>query len=329
MKFNEGVSQADFDTILRIAKKIGVETGADLQRFKHDEVRDGESVVDAFLRYERELEDDLDLEESLDGESEWIYVASKEVEDSDGFMTEYTWYKKSGEDGDKHIMMFGDSELYEPDEAYADMVFENDTEAEQWFHSYSGFSEDDDLWESLNESAESQGEVTLKVKWQEYERHEAGAINVQTVQGDSLQAALLEVLSMVRTAVDAEEAETQDLSAQAIIEQLRSTNGDGVDFIYYIKDEDTGKVLFQERPLRESVKGKSSAMGRLRALGGRRPTGKAQAINENWCDDALAELEAKPRRAWTEADWDTYHYCKNANAERDWQAAQDDDASED
>ena len=45
------------------------------------------------------------------------------------------------------------------------------------------------------------------------------------------------------------------------------------------------------------------------------------AINENWCDDALAELEAKPRREWTEADWDTYHYCRNANAERDWQAA--------
>ena len=37
-----------------------------------------------------------------------------------------------------------------------------------------------------------------------------------------------------------------------------------------------------------------------------------------WADQALAELMQKPKSEWTEADWDTYHYCMNANAERDY-----------
>ena len=41
-------------------------------------------------------------------------------------------------------------------------------------------------------------------------------------------------------------------------------------------------------------------------------------LNERWSDDALDELSKKPKDEWTEADWDTYNYCKNANAERDY-----------
>lgn len=37
-----------------------------------------------------------------------------------------------------------------------------------------------------------------------------------------------------------------------------------------------------------------------------------------WADQALAELKQKPKSEWTESDWDTYHYCMNANAERDY-----------
>jgi hypothetical protein len=37
-----------------------------------------------------------------------------------------------------------------------------------------------------------------------------------------------------------------------------------------------------------------------------------------WADQALAELGRKPKSEWTEPDWDTYHYCMNANAERDY-----------
>lgn len=72
---------------------------------------------------------------------QWELVKTKEVMDSDGFMTDYCWYTN----GDKHIFMFGDSDVYEPDEDYADWVSETEKEASEWFDSYNGF--DDELEE--------------------------------------------------------------------------------------------------------------------------------------------------------------------------------------
>lgn len=72
---------------------------------------------------------------------QWELVKTKEVMDSDGFMTDYCWYTN----GDKHIFMFGDSDIYEPDEDYADWVCETEKEASEWFDSYNGF--DDELEE--------------------------------------------------------------------------------------------------------------------------------------------------------------------------------------
>lgn len=74
--------------------------------------------------------------------SEWEMLQTKSVEDADGFMTDYTLYKHSTED--KYICMFGDSELYEPDEAYADWEGETEAEALEWFNSYSGLGNDTD-----------------------------------------------------------------------------------------------------------------------------------------------------------------------------------------
>ena len=50
---------------------------------------------------------------------------------------------------------------------------------------------------------------------------------------------------------------------------------------------------------------------------------KNESINENWCDDKLAELQEKGKNNWNQDDWETYAYCKNANAERDWYDSQD------
>lgn len=71
---------------------------------------------------------------------QWQLVNKKEVLDSDGFLTEYCWYTN----GDKHIFMFGDSELYEPDEDYADWVTDTQQEASDWFESYRGFEDSED-----------------------------------------------------------------------------------------------------------------------------------------------------------------------------------------
>ena len=68
----------------------------------------------------------------------WTEVASKNVLDSDGFVTDYTWYTN----GEKHIFMFGDSDVYTPDEDYADWVCETEESAKEWFDNYNGFEED-------------------------------------------------------------------------------------------------------------------------------------------------------------------------------------------
>jgi hypothetical protein len=71
---------------------------------------------------------------------DWKLVKVKDVIDSDGFATEYAWYTN----GDKHIFMFGDTDLYDPDEDYADWTCETEKEASEWFDSYTGFEDDDE-----------------------------------------------------------------------------------------------------------------------------------------------------------------------------------------
>lgn len=69
-------------------------------------------------------------------------VASKPVMDSDGFWTEYTMYYN--EDEDNYFFIFGDSDLYGPDPAYADWECETNEEAVEWYNSYNGFEDEDE-----------------------------------------------------------------------------------------------------------------------------------------------------------------------------------------
>lgn len=85
----------------------------------------------------------LDTEPTEDID-DWTEVDSKTVTDSDGFTTEYTWYT----DGEKHIFMFGDRDIYLPNEDDADYVCESEEEARAWFDNYKGFDEVDESKES-------------------------------------------------------------------------------------------------------------------------------------------------------------------------------------
>ena len=162
MRFNEGMEHSDFMTLLAIAKEIGIENGKDLQRFKKEEVKEGESLVDAIIRYRDELGKDFKIEESLE-EDKWKEIASKSVRDVDGFVTDYTWYCGKDDEGfDVHIMMFGDKDVYDPDEAYADAVFDSYDNAEEWFASYEGFDDEEEEDEyTLDEAIERHGETRL------------------------------------------------------------------------------------------------------------------------------------------------------------------------
>ena len=79
--------------------------------------------------------------------SEWRELASKSVLDSDGFYTDYTLYTN----GSTFICMFGDKDIYEPDEMYADYETENEADAYSWFDNYEGFSDEEDEFDEFDE----------------------------------------------------------------------------------------------------------------------------------------------------------------------------------
>lgn len=84
--------------------------------------------------------EEMSLSESVKQDNEWEEVASKIVEDTDGFMTDYVWYTN----GDKHVFVFGDSEIYKPEDGDYDWEVdviegkeaESYREAQDWFNSY-------------------------------------------------------------------------------------------------------------------------------------------------------------------------------------------------
>lgn len=101
---------------------------------------------------------DLDIElDSTNGSNvftfttptnEWEFIKGKMIKDSDGFLTSYDWYRNT--DSGLNIFMFGEEEA-DPD--YADWETESDAEAEDWFKSYNGFNDEEELDESVKSSA--------------------------------------------------------------------------------------------------------------------------------------------------------------------------------
>lgn len=79
-------------------------------------------------------------------DEEWEEVSSKTVQDSDGFYTDYTWYTN----GNKHVFVFGDSEVYRPEDGDYDWEIEviegkeaeAYKEAQEWFNTYEGFEDE-------------------------------------------------------------------------------------------------------------------------------------------------------------------------------------------
>lgn len=103
------------------------------------------AYIDSLVRkmyYNAESIEDIIAKDRF-GESlkeSWEEINSKTVYDSDGFTTDYTLYKNT--DGDKFICIFGDKDMYEPDENYADWEGDSEEEAQEWFNSYEGLLDD-------------------------------------------------------------------------------------------------------------------------------------------------------------------------------------------
>lgn len=72
----------------------------------------------------------------------WERIDKKQVQDSDGFWTDYTLWYNSNED--RYMCIFGDDDLYNPMNAFPDFECETEEEAREWFDSYNGFADDED-----------------------------------------------------------------------------------------------------------------------------------------------------------------------------------------
>ena len=139
-----------------------------------EEKLDQDWIIHLFLHQDG-VKFDYDDEEEIDQdddptEGRFKKIASKSVLDSDGFYTDYTWYfdKEEG----KHVFVFGDNEIYFPEDGDYDWEVEGDDErakeeAQEWFDSYDGFEEDDRYDESLKESSDDDLLNTCKEKHQE------------------------------------------------------------------------------------------------------------------------------------------------------------------
>lgn len=74
----------------------------------------------------------------------------KHVKDSDGFLTDYTWWYNP--ETEKHVFVFGDSDMYGPADSDVDWEAESEETAKEWWDDYTGPYEEEGFDESLNES---------------------------------------------------------------------------------------------------------------------------------------------------------------------------------
>lgn len=86
-----------------------------------------------------ESEDYDDEELQTESSADYERIMSKQVEDSDGFYTDYTMYK-TPEGG--YIFIFGDNDVYTPDNTEPDWECDTYEEAIEWFESYEGFADE-------------------------------------------------------------------------------------------------------------------------------------------------------------------------------------------
>jgi hypothetical protein len=166
---------------------------------------------------------DESLKEDNDAE-EWEEVASKSVEDSDGFLTDYVWYT----DGNKHVFIFGDSDIYRPEDGYFDWEVdivegkeaEAYKEAQDWFNSYNGFAEEldeaQDIYDIQGQAVRDARRKEVLDEFKEIFTDEPGGINLDNKETLAIVRGYLEDMGYV-----VEVSETQNASHPIHIEWFK------------------------------------------------------------------------------------------------------------
>ena len=155
------------DEYLRDAAKVSWESGHpydpdDFSYFKKVCKEDGYTVTEEdFQKYWDYFEECRPMMNIIQRDNQsfgpWKEIESKQVKDSDDFMTDYTWYVKDNADGSEtHIMIFGDKDVYHPLNSEPDAEFDGEEVAREWFDNYKGFEDEEEVIDEdvvINESS--------------------------------------------------------------------------------------------------------------------------------------------------------------------------------
>lgn len=84
--------------------------------------------------------------------------------------------------------------------------------------------------------------VRLHVEYEEYERYAQGKLRRANITGSDLLDALKKMVDRMGLYLDSDEIEEEGMTAEEVINSIDMSNGDGCDFIYILKNVDTGEV---------------------------------------------------------------------------------------
>lgn len=113
---------------------------------------DYEFFLDEVKSYNKDMTQEEILHEAYEPEIRDGYYRMdiKHVKDSDGFLTDYTWWYNP--ETERHVFVFGDSDMYGPADSDIDWEADSEETAKEWWDDYTGPYEDEDFDESLTES---------------------------------------------------------------------------------------------------------------------------------------------------------------------------------
>lgn len=101
--------------------------------------------------------------------------------------------------------------------------------------------------------------VEIEVYSQDYERYVSGSLHKRHFKGATLKEALLKMCDKLLLSLDSEdvkeieEKEGKELTVKDIINDIEISNGDGQDYIFYIKVMSTGEYLIDGRDILKEV----------------------------------------------------------------------------
>ena len=130
---------------------LGVDTDDDLLSYTLEGISDDDPTFDECECGRNIYSEDWDEEDADEYMSDDRYrlVDKKMVYDYDGFTTDYCLYQDLEEN--KYITIFGDSDIYSPENSEPDAEFDDIDSAEEWFENYHGFDDSDSYEDDFEE----------------------------------------------------------------------------------------------------------------------------------------------------------------------------------